>query len=177
MFEDYYKTVQLHPECDAVLIPEMRRIWAKLIHPDIAKTAIERTEFTDKIQRINHAIDILSDPQLRNDYNKNHPYFTAKVATKAKPEPEHKPEPERTAKPEPCYAYKSDISAVLRKYLDSEILFNIAKEAKAQNKLDSFGRRAFYNFGQRVKQHQKFTPWQIENFSKYIAMAQKAGLI
>lgn len=177
MFEDYYKTVQVHPECDTALIPKMRGLWAKLIHPDIAKSAAERAEFTVQIQRINHAIDILSDPQKRLEYNKKHPYFSITKPASGK-EPESKtPEPEKEAAQAPDYEYKSDIKPDLWKYLDSKLLFNISRETKERNLFEGFDRKTFYNFGKRIEKNEPFTKWQRDNFSKYIKMAQQAGLI
>ncbi|MBN1865419.1 MAG: DnaJ domain-containing protein [Victivallales bacterium] len=176
MQADYYKTLQLHPECDQDIIPRMRKLLSQLFHPDIAPKN-RQAEFTVIMQRINDAADKLSFPELRKEYNSRHPYFTmVRYAAGSPGDRSHDHEDFQDSRAG-GYSHADDVPSSLRKYLAADLLYSVAKKARELNLLDPFTRRAFYNLAKRIENGLRFSPWQIKNFQRLVEMAIEAGIL
>ena len=67
--KDYYQTLGVMPDAEAVVITAAYRALASLYHPDRWKG--DKTFATNKMADINVAYDTLSNPVKRAEYNKN----------------------------------------------------------------------------------------------------------
>jgi curved DNA-binding protein CbpA len=174
MFIDYYKIIQVHPECDREILNRMRKHYALLYHPDRAP-ADKKSEFTKTLQMINSILDILLDPEKRDVYDSTHPYFQrCRNSVAASSEKNQKAEQHSRGKD---YMYAGNYPMEIRKYLNAEILFKAAKTAKKQGLFDSFDRKQFYNFANRIRKNQEFTSWQAKNIANYIKAGIAVGII
>ena len=179
MFVDYYKELQIHPECDSDMIAKIRKIFAAKYHPDKAPASL-KNEYTKKMQKINPIIDILIDPRLRREYDATHPYFNSSEKVSVEEEDADTYRKRRTKREErrnAGYSYADSFPAGIRQYLNAETLFKAAKKAKEKGVLSSFDRKHLYNFGKRVAGDREFTAWQKANIAKYIDMARKYKLL
>jgi curved DNA-binding protein CbpA len=176
---DYYKILQLHPECDQEVIPRMRKLLSMLFHPDIAPQQ-KKEEYTVRMQLINNAADNLSSTEFREKYNREHPYFQIQRTSENHSEYEAQEESEKsedTKSDVGDYAYSHKFPAHLRQYLKAELLYSAARQAKIEGLFDAFTRQTFYNYGKRIEDHRHFTPWQFKNFAKYVTMAINEGIM
>ena len=73
-FVDYYSIMQVAPNCDAKLIENAYRYFAKIYHPDHARTA-DITKFTE----LTEAYGVLRDPGKRAEYDLS--YFSKAHST------------------------------------------------------------------------------------------------
>ena len=171
MFIDYYKALQVDPECDSDIIGRMRKIFALKYHPDKAPEFL-KDEYTKKMQQINSIIDILIDPLMRKKYDKTHPYFNTETRDKsyASTTQEWRGDTEE-------YRYINEFSRGIRKYITAENFFKAAKKAKKRSLFRPFDRKQFYYFGKRIERNQELSEWQSQNIEKYIQMALKENLI
>ena len=185
MFVDYYEIIQVHPLCEDEVLNRMRKHYALKYHPDKAPAA-KKSEYTEILQRINHILDILLDSVKRNIYNEGHPYFNnrkeyASSGGNDSSNSKRNASSERSRKnsdsSDEVYAYAEDYPIEIRKYLKSELLFEVAVKARKKNLFKPFERKQFYNFANRIKRNTEFTPWQAKNIANYIEMAEKAGVL
>lgn len=182
MFVDYYKLIQVHPECEGGMIKRMRKVWAMKYHPDVVNES-EKGRSTELMQKVNAAIDMLLDPVKRQAYNATHPYFSVKRANSSS-DSSQKNSNKRSRKQYSGnsastdeYVYCADFATNLQGYLKADILFGIAKKAKQRGAFTGFERRQYYNFATRINNNLPFTYWQKKNFKLYITMAIKKELL
>ena len=176
---DYYKILQLHPECDQEVIPRMRKLLSMLFHPDIAPQQ-KKEEYTVRMQLINNAADNLSSTEFREKYNREHPYFQIQRTNENHSEPEAPEESEKAENNKNDagdYAYSYKFPTHVRQYLKAELLYGAARQAKIRGLFDSFTRQTFYNYGKRIENQRQFTVWQFNNFAKYVTLAVNEGII
>ena len=179
MFVDYYKELQIHPECDRDMIARVRKFFAAKYHPDKAPASL-KDEYTQIMQKINPMIDILMDPYMRREYDATHPYFKSSEQFSGEENERGGRRKRRTKREErgnSGYCYADDFPADIREFLDAETLFKAAKNAKAKGVLTPFERKQFYNFGKRVAGDMEFTDWQKKNIAEYIRKARKHRVI
>jgi len=65
---DHYRTLNVSRDADPDVIDKAYRVLARKHHPDVASPA-ERTKANAKMQRINEAYCVLSDPRTRRAYD------------------------------------------------------------------------------------------------------------
>jgi len=75
--QDYYKTLQVHPQAEQEVIEAAYKRLAKKYHPDVAGSELEHSEMT--MQRINQAYEILKDGNRRKAYHAQWQQVFAKV--------------------------------------------------------------------------------------------------
>jgi curved DNA-binding protein CbpA len=69
---DHYQTLQVSRHAEPEVIDRAWRALAKKYHPDTASPA-EREKATRRLQRVNEAYAVLSDPVRRRAYDKTLP--------------------------------------------------------------------------------------------------------
>jgi DnaJ-class molecular chaperone len=173
---DYYKILQLHPECDQEVISKMRKLLSMLFHPDKAPQHL-KGEYTAKMQLINNAADNLSSEEFREKYNREHPYFQIQRTEGNNFRSEENERPGNQNNDDGDYAFSHLFSAHIRHYLKAELFYAAAKQAKIRGLFVPFTRKAFYDIGKRIEHNRHFTPWQFNNVADFIAMAVDEGIM
>ena len=173
---DYYKILQIHPECDQEVIPKMRKLLSMLFHPDKAPQHL-KGEYTVKMQLINNAADNLSSEEFREKYNREYPYFQIQRTEgnnfKAEEDEMEEDENNNTG----AYAFSHLFPAHIRHYLKAELFYAAAKQARLRSLFTPFMRKAFYDYAKRIENHRHFTPWQFNNVANFVAMAVDEGIM
>ncbi|RJQ50743.1 MAG: J domain-containing protein [Actinobacteria bacterium] len=67
--KDHYKALEVHPHASPEVIDKAYRILSLKHHPD-RQPAVSRKAATEKMQRLNEAYAVLSDPQRRRCYDR-----------------------------------------------------------------------------------------------------------
>lgn len=67
MFVDYYEILQISPNADAETIHRVYRVQAQRFHPDNLETGN-----AEKFRQIAEAYEVLSDPERRSAYDREH---------------------------------------------------------------------------------------------------------
>src|SRR6185437_1097435 len=67
MFVDHYETLQISPNADAETVRRIYRLQAQRFHPDNLETGN-----ADMFRRISEAYEVLSDPERRASYDREH---------------------------------------------------------------------------------------------------------
>lgn len=76
--KDYYAILQVHPKASAEIIKKAYITLAKQYHPDVTK--LDKNIAEQKMQELNEAYRILSDVNLRKNYDRN--YFASNSQSK-----------------------------------------------------------------------------------------------
>lgn len=66
--DDHYRTLQVTRDADPEVIERAYKALSRKYHPD-RRTAEERSEATERMQRINEAYSVLRDPIRRRQYD------------------------------------------------------------------------------------------------------------
>lgn len=69
---DYYKVLEVPKDADQTTIKKAYREKTKQYHPDKYKGDLTQEEIETKMTQINHAYEVLSNAELRRDYDQGH---------------------------------------------------------------------------------------------------------
>lgn len=61
----YYSVLGIAPDCPQEVVQAAYRALSRIYHPDVPRTGNEA-----KMKKINHAYEVLKDPEQRAEYNK-----------------------------------------------------------------------------------------------------------
>lgn len=108
-----YKVLQVDPSADSEVIAAAYKRLARMSHPDINRSV----EATAKMQELNVAYEVLSDPTRRAEYDKNYRQWRSESAS---PDSRYEDERRKREEMEAAWRRAQDEAEVARRYADLE---------------------------------------------------------
>lgn len=71
MMKDYYKILEIHPEASLEVLNNAYRALVRKYHPDLYHST-NKERMTERMQEINEAYDVLSNPASRQEYDRRY---------------------------------------------------------------------------------------------------------